>query len=262
MLILEHLRAIAVTTFRELIRSKVLYVVIFFAIMIIGIAALFGAFTIGDQVVVVKDFGLFSISIFSVAFAVISGASLLHKELSKKTIYNILSKPVHRYEFLLGKYLGILLTVALLIVLMGVGLLAFTFILEQRVDMLLLYAYAGIFLEMVILCAYAIFFSSLVVTPVLGGLFSFGVFLAGRSAEFLLYFVQNNVVTGFGEKILKVIYYALPHLTKLNASHDVVFADTAALTASRLGWGFAYAASYSGIVLVLATIIFKRREFN
>ena len=92
---------IALNTFRELVRGKTLYGVIFTSAIIVAISALFGSVSVGDQLLVVKDFGLFSVSFSAVVFAVITGASLLHKELERKTVFNILSKPVNRSEFVL-----------------------------------------------------------------------------------------------------------------------------------------------------------------
>lgn len=254
--------AIALTTYRESVRSKVLYTVVFFAFLIIGISSFFGAVTVGDQVKVIKDFGLFSISIFTVAFAVISGATLLSKELAKKTIYNILSKAVHRWEFLIGKYIGMLLTTSVMLALMGVCFVTYLYFFEKQIDYLIIYAIFYNFLELVIVCAAAIFFSSMVVTPVLSGLFTFGIFLAGRSTELLLYFINEGVAQGAMASILKNLNVMLPNLDKLNVANEVVYSNLSAFGFERMIWSSIYAISYAGILLILANFIFRRREFN
>lgn len=259
---MSHICCLALNTFRELVRSKVLYAVFLFAAALVFVASLFGAVTIGDQILVIKDFGLFSISISSVVFAVIAGASLLSKELSRKTIYNVLSKPVHRYEFIVGKFLGILAAVTLLLSLMGISLVAYVSVFQGRLDWSLGIAFFGIVLEMVILCAAALFFSSIVVTPVLSGLFTCGVFLAGRSVEYLLYFIQEQLVEGLYAQMLKGLYAVLPHLSALNLSASVVFGAERLPTRQHLMNLTAYSIGYAATLLVLATIFFRKREFN
>lgn len=252
--------AIATTTFRESIRSKVLYSMFFFAIAIVLVSALFGSVTIGDQVVVIRNFGLFSLSFFGVAYAVISGASLLAKELARKTIYNVLAKPVRRWEFLWGKYLGMLTTVTLMIIVMAAGLIGFTLFFDSNFNPAMIQATYQIILQLMIVCACTIFFSSIVVTPLLSGAFAFGVFLAGRSTEYLLYFVNNQSIKGILAGLLKGAYWLLPHLNELDMSNHAAYGETASL--AFMLWSSMYAIGYSGILLVLANLFFLRREFN
>jgi Cu-processing system permease protein len=257
---MDRVLLIALTTFRESVRSRVLYLVAFCAVILVAVAALFGTVTIGDQLQVIKDFGLFSVSLCPVGFAVIAGSALLHKELAKKTVYNILAKPVPRYEFILGKYLGMLATSTLLLMLLGIILSLFVMLFGGAFDASLLQGYLFSFFELVIVCAAAIFFSSCVVTPLLSGLFTFGVFLAGRSTEYLLYFVKEGAVEGLGRSILQALYYALPHLNDLNIANELVYGKTVTL-AYTLYAGL-YAVGYAGVLLVLAQMIFNKREFN
>lgn len=257
---MEKVFTIAKATYRESVRSKVLYTLFFFGAILVLTSAFFGSVTVGDQIKVIKDFGLFGVSFFSVIFAVISGGSLLHKELSKKTVYNILAKPVTRWEFLLGKYIGMLMTAGIMIAIMAVSLLLFIYLFEHHFDFLLLQAALFSFFELMIVCAAAIFFSSIVVTPVLSGLFTLGVFLAGRSTEYLLYFVNGGTIEGIGASILKLLYAILPHLELLNISNRVVYGKGASIEETSMA--FAYALSYAGILLVLSSLIFKKREFN
>jgi len=104
--------AIALNTFREAVRSKVLYAILFFAVLLILLSLAFGELSLYEQERVNKDLGIVVITVFGALIAIYTGISLLFKELDKKTIYTIVSKPIHRWQFLLGKYLGILLTLA------------------------------------------------------------------------------------------------------------------------------------------------------
>lgn len=247
--------AIALNTYREAIRSKILYIVLFFALVVLLISTFFGTVTIGDQIKVIKDFGLFSITLFSAAYVVITGASLLHKELQRKTIYNILGKAVYRSQFLLGKYLGLLMTATMLVALMSAGLLGYLYLFEARLDYTILYAAFFLVLELAIICAAAIFFASIVVTPVLAGLFTFGIFIAGRSTQYLSYFSEEIFV-------VKVLQYLLPNLDKLNVANDIVFGNVAAISSAQMLWSGIYSLSYAAALLLLSSFIFNYREFN
>ena len=257
---MRNILCIAKATYRESVRSRVLYSMFIVALALVVIAALFGTVAVGDQLLIVKDFGLMSISFFSVAFAVISGSSLLHKELSRKTIYNILGKPVHRFEFLLGKYFGILLTIALMISIMGVGLLAFAFCFQGQLDFGLVVACYFCLLELLIICATAILFSSVVVTPSLAGIFTFAIFLAGRSSDSLKILSATSDPSSLSALIIKTLYWLLPRLDALNVANDTVFG--ASISQGQFIWGTLYALSYAGVLLALATLLFMRREFN
>ncbi len=250
---------IALNTYRELVRSKVLYLVLFFAAILLIVATLFGTVTIGDQIMVIKNFGLAATSLFTVIFTLISGSNLLHKELARKTIYNILAKAVERGDFVLGKYLGTLMTACVMTFLMCLGLGFFLMLFGQRFDLTLLQAGVHIAFELIIVCACTIFFSSLVVTPILSGMFAFGVFAVGRCSEDLLYFVKEGNISDNLASILRALYYVLPQLDKLNISDLAVYGQGPSIEYSLVC--FVYASCYAGVLLVISNIIFRRREF-
>ncbi|HMO01649.1 MAG TPA: ABC transporter permease subunit [Oligoflexia bacterium] len=259
---LQPILALALNTYRESVRSKILYLAIFFCFFLIVVSSLFAKVSVGDAAQTVKDFGLASCSIFAVAFAVISGAMLLNKELLRKTIYNILSKPVMRWQFVFGKYLGMLLTVGLLILLMTAGLYLYLYLVFAQLDPLIWYGSFFIFLELVILCAVAMFFSALVVTPVLSGIFTFSIFIAGRSVSYLTqYFSQQNLNEPL-EAVIQMLYWTLPRLDNLNLINAVVFENFEILSFDRFFFSCLYAISYALVMLMLAAYFFKKREFN
>ena len=251
---------IALNTCRESIRSKLLYSVLIFAVLLAIISAFFGTVTIGDRTKVIQSFGLFGISLFSVLFAVLSGGSLLHKELSRKTIYNILARSVERREFILGKYLGMLATTALMIAGMWAGLTLFVLLMDDTFKPALLIACFHTFFELIIVCAAAIFFSSVVVTPMLSGIFTFGLFLAGRSCEYVLYFIKQGDAGAGMKFFLNTLYWLLPHLDRINVSDLSIYGQQVSFSYSLLC--LLYAAAYAGILLSLATLIFSAKEFN
>jgi ABC-type transport system involved in multi-copper enzyme maturation permease subunit len=250
--------AIAITTGREAIRNKVLYSILLFACLLTGISAAFGAVSIGDTIKFVKDFSLFSISIFGVTTAVVLGVTLLSRELGKRTIYNILSKPVARWEFLLGKFLGLLTTLAIMMLLMTAALLVLLWFLEQRVDWELLPVIGAMMLELTVLLAAAIFFSSIVVTPALAGLFTVGTFIAGRSSSVLSYFFSGDQPEAL-RYASKALYLILPHLDRFYVADRVV--SGVLLPPVYYAYATLYAAAYVAALLLLSIVIFRRREF-
>jgi ABC-type transport system involved in multi-copper enzyme maturation permease subunit len=251
--------AIALNTAREAIRNRILYSILFFAFLTVGVAAVFGAVSIGDQMKFVKDFSLMSVSLFSVVIAIVLGVNLLQQELQKRTILNILSKPVARWEFVVGKFLGLFATLALIIAVMSAVLLAFLTVLEGQFDAGLLLACGTALLEIAVIVAVAIFFSSLVVTPSLAGMFTAATFIAGRSSGYLSYFFSDEHATPT-RVLAHVLHWILPRLDRFVIANSVVYGEP--IEAAYLLALTGYAAAYSAIVLLLSILLFSRREFT
>lgn len=249
--------AIALNTAREAIRNKLLYSILLFAVVMVAVAALFGSVSIGDQMKFVKDFSLMSMSLFGVAIAVMLGVSMLHKEIGRKTIYNILSKPVARWEFIVGKFLGLVATLVLVVALMTAALLGIVAMFEGHVDWPLALGAGLTVLELMILVAVALFVSAVVVTPTIAGLVTAAAFVAGRCAGYLDYFAgpdQPLLLRG----IARTLYWTLPHLDRLNVANQVAYGDP--VTSTYVATVGVYAFAYTGVVLLLSVFMFSRRE--
>lgn len=143
---------------------------------------------------------------------------------------------------------------------MGLGLSLYLGLFAGHLDLSLFQAYLYIIFELMIICACAIFFSSIVVTPMLSGIFTFGAFLAGRSVAYLLQFSEDNEMPLLLRSISRMLYWLFPHLDKLYIGNDVVYGFSANLT-DVLSSMF-YAGGYAGALLVLSNLIFTRKEFN
>ena len=250
--------AIALNTTREAIRNKVLYSIFLFACLLTGVSAAFGSASIGDTSTFVKDFSLLSISLFGVVTTVVLGVNLLSKELGRRTIYNMLSKPVARWQFLAGKFLGLLATVIIMMVIMVAALLTLLRYLDGRFDWELLPVVGAMVLELGILLAVAIFFSSIVVTPALAGLFTAATFVAGRSAPQLSYFFEGEQPAALRDTA-RLLYAVLPHLDRLYVADAVVSGQT--LPATYYLHAAVYAVAYAGVLMALSVAFFGRREF-
>jgi ABC-type transport system involved in multi-copper enzyme maturation permease subunit len=253
--------AIALNTFREAIRNKILYSILLFACVVVAISSLLGSVTIGGRINVVKDFGLFALSISGALITIISGVSLLNKELKQKTIYNILSKPVSRWQFVLGKQLGLTVTVCLMVAIMGAGLMAFVASIEGQIDWLLAEAIFFVMLEVVIISAITIFFSSVVITTTLSGLFTLAFYIAGRSIGYFNFFFSGQEQYSAGVKnVIRVLDTILPDLSLFNVNDLIVYGQSIGIDQALRAT--AYSFSYSAILLILASFIFNKRELN
>jgi Cu-processing system permease protein len=250
--------AIALNTAREALRNKVLYSILAFAVVVVGVAALFGSVSIGDQMKFVKDFSLMAVSLFGVVIAVTLGVNMLGKELGRRTILNILSKPVARWQFIVGKFLGLATTLVVVVALMCAALVAVVAAFEGTLDTGLVVASASVMLEVTIVVAVALFFSAVVLTPTLAGLFTVGVFVAGRSSGYLAFFTGDGHAPAV-RVAADVLYWVLPHLDRLDVADRVVYG--ASVSAAYFLTATAYALAYTGVLLVLTVALFSRREF-
>lgn len=251
------IKAVALNTFKEAIRDRILYLLLFFAAICIGFSRFLALLTVGDRVKIIKDVGLASISIFGALMAILIGTGLVYKEIDKKTIFTIISKPLHRHEFLLGKYLGLLLTLFIMITLMSVIFLILlyfhTFLLEWK----LLVAIAFIYLELCLLTAVAILFSCFS-TPILSSLYSLAFYLIGHLSWGLETLIKK-IQSGTGRALARFFYIFLPDLENFNFKTEIV--HNLSIPSGIYIYSILYAFCYTGFILALAILIFRKRDF-
>jgi ABC-type transport system involved in multi-copper enzyme maturation permease subunit len=249
--------SIAFNTFRENIREKLLYNLLIFALLMIGSSVLLTRLTVGEWDRLIINLGLSSMNFFGVLIAIFVGISLVSKEIDKKTIYTILSKPVPRYEFLLGKYLGLMITLFVNTAVMVAGLLAVMVYLNAPVTLLLFEAIGFIFLELVVITAVGLLFSTFTSTT-LSAIFTLAIYVIGHLSTDLVQFGAK--MDGMGRAVLNAIYYVLPNLERFNLKGQVIHKVNVVGTDVLLTT--AYGLAYAGLLLVLASIIFQRRDFQ
>jgi len=179
---MRAIRAIAVNTFREAIRDRILYLFIGFAIVMVISTKLFGMLTVGDESKIVKDIGLAAMQFFSMLIAVMMSMLLISREVDDRTVFNILSKPVRRWQFILGKYLGLVGIVAANLLLITVILMVMVRIYTGQVDPMLIFAAAMTMLEMSVVAAFATLFAVLT-RPILGSLMTLAMFIVGHTGS-------------------------------------------------------------------------------
>jgi ABC-type transport system involved in multi-copper enzyme maturation permease subunit len=255
---LRKIGYVALNTFRETVRDKVLYNLVLFALLMIGSSYVLGKISIYQEVKIIKDLGLASISVFGMVIAIFIGIGLVSKEIDKRTLYGILPKPISRSQFILGKYFGLCLTLLVNVAVMTAGLYALLFLMERTFEPGLLKAIFLIYLKLAILVAVAILFSTFT-SSILAGLFSGFIYVAGYlSIE--LKNLETVVESSFLPQLTELLYYALPNFKNFDVKAAVVAGAPVPL--SQLGWSAAYALCYVTLLLVASCWIFQRRNLK
>jgi len=252
---------VAVNTFREAVRDRVLYNLIFFALTMIGAAILVGQISIGIERLVIINLGLTAISVFGLIMAIFIGVGLVYKEMEKRTLYSLLSKPIRRWEFLVGKYAGLLLTLAVNTSFMTLGLAAALFYVSRhfvRSDVTILVAVYFILLELGLVTALALFFSCFS-TPMLSTLFTLGIYITGLFAQDIRDFgivTKNPVILS----ITRVMYYLLPNFHNFNAISAAAYGTP--IPPALIAQNTVYALVYVAIALFAAAAVFSARNLK
>ncbi|MGD9822953.1 ABC transporter permease [Desulfobacter sp.] len=248
--------AVGLNTFKESIRDKIFYSLLFFAAILILFSIVLGKLTIGDPMKIIKDFGLGAISIGGTLIALFVGIGMVYKEMEKRTIYIILSKPLARWQFFMGKYLGLSLTILVEVAVMTILLFSLCFAYEQTLPWILLTAIVPIYIEILIILAFAVFFSAFS-SPFLSGMFTLAIFIIGHFTQDLRLLAQASQDTVF-KALADGAYYILPNLERLNYKTRVVHG--LAIPGQELGLSFVYAVCYAALILTAAVLIFERRD--
>lgn len=251
------IRAIAFNTFKEAIRDRILYLLLFFAVVSVILSRILALLTVGDRVKIIKDVGLSSLSIFGALMAILMGTGLVYKEIDKKTIYTLLSKPIQRYQFILGKFFGLVMTLFIMLLLMSFVFIALVFFHTSRIEWPLFIAVFFIFLELCLITSVAILFSCFS-TPILSSVFSFFFYLIGHLSWGLETLIQK-IRLGTGRTLAQIFYTFLPDLENFNFKTEIV--HHLAIPSKVYVFSILYGISYIFFVLILATLIFRKRDF-
>ncbi len=259
--------ALAVNTFREAVRNKILYSLLFFALIIIISALLLGQLSLSEQVRVTRDVGLGGIALFGVLIAIFVGVNLVHKEIDRKTVFALIPKPIHRWQFILGKYLGMVGTLAVQVTIMALVLFAVLYMQGSNVasEGPVIRALALLFVEVMIATAVAVLFSSFT-TPFLSGLFCLGVFLVGRSTPELREII-GRVSDPSVRRVLSGALHIVPDLNLYYVSGSLVDGHAVSVSGPLfVDWTYVavaagYGAAYIAVLLLIAMVIFSRRDF-
>lgn len=274
---------ICTNTFLEAIRNRILYLLVVFGMLVILFSKALGWVLIGEDLKVIADVSLMCLSVFGALITILVGTGLIYKEIDKRTIYVVLSRPVARWQYIIGKYLGLLTTVLVMLAAMSLFFLAYLWMMSSPAVVAqesgitgqmvripfgpVIFAVALTFLEMVLLTALAIAFSA-ASTPILSAVFTFMAYVVGHLADRvydLALIVRQNPQTGTGSelgyKVLMAAYYVTPNLSDFNVRNEAVHGLTGHYTWGWTAMTILYALMYAAAVLMLGILVFRRRNF-
>lgn len=261
---------VAGAVFRESVRDRVPYSMVMFAMLLMSASYLISQLTAGQDMKIVKDLGLSALSVFGLLIAVFLGIGLVSKEVERRSIFALLSKPVTRTQFILGKYVGLVATLGINL---GVMTLAFYAVLAYMdmtagpeklvwpapaLDPRLLVAIGLIVAEVALVTAVALFFSTFS-SPLLSTFLTLGLWIAGHFSTDLRNFgavIDSAPIVA----VAQALYYVLPNLEPFNVKAEVVHGLPVA--ARHVAWTLAYAVLYAGVLLTASVAVFRRRDFK
>lgn len=249
--------AIVVITFRQAIRNRILYSLLFFSGVVILSSVVIGRLSLGEDVKIIKDFGLGAISLLGVLMAIFIGTDSIYREITHRTIYTLLSKPIGRGQFLLGQYLGLLWTVLINVVAMAFFLEAVLFLRVGSPDWTLFRAIGLMVFELMLLASIAILFS-VFLSRVLSTFATLAIYVGGHMTQDL---VELGEQTGnvWIERATTVLYYLLPDLEAFNIRSQVV--QGLSISSHDFWIVVAYGLLYLAGVFLIALKIFQHRDF-
>ncbi|MFQ5698658.1 MAG: ABC transporter permease [Myxococcota bacterium] len=255
---LVRMRLIAGNTFREATRSRLLYNLLFFALLMIASSISAAKINLGWNERIYRDFGLSAIALFGTLIAIFVGIGLVYREIAEKTVYTMLARPLHRWEFLLGKYAGLVAVLAVEVAVMAVCFLGMLALRSSPVTPGLVQAIAMIGVELALVTAVAIFFSSFT-TPYLAGMCTVALWVIGHLLGDLRAFGQHSEAE-IVQRATELLYWTLPNLDLLDFKS--LAAEGRPIAASRVWLATGYAALYSTGLLIASVILFRRRDFR
>jgi ABC-type transport system involved in multi-copper enzyme maturation permease subunit len=262
---------VAVNVFKESVRDKVLYSIVAFAVLLISTSYLIGELTAGQDIKIIKDLGLAAISMFGLLIAIFIGIGLVWKEVEKRSIYSIISKPVMRGEFVLGKYCGLVLTLFINVAVMTVAYYAVLTFINRTAEPSALLAAQGppadpamlkaiglILVELMLVTAIALFFSTFS-SPFLSAILTAGLWVAGHFNDDLRNFgaIVNAPLMA---RVTHALYYVIPNFAAFDVKNQVVHAQSVPMR--YVAMTSIYGLAYVAFLLAGAVTVFSRRDFK
>jgi ABC-type transport system involved in multi-copper enzyme maturation permease subunit len=254
---MSRLLAVAANTFRETVRERVLYNLVFFAVLMTVAGLLLGQLSIRQDEKILKDIGLASMDLFGTLIAVFIGTGLVSKEIERRSLYPLLAKPLGRGEFFLGKFAGLAFTLLVNVGVMATGLALTLLATGRRPDPALAGAVYPIFLGLLLVVAFAMLFSTQT-SSALAAVLTVGVVIAGRFADVVR--DMREVAPGVPRWASGALYAIIPNLRNFDFKDRVAYGE--AVPAGVLAWVTAYGAAWIAIVLIVGLLSFRSRDFQ
>lgn len=248
--------AVAMNTFRESVRDKVLYVLLLFAAVTILSSKALGYISVGQDIKIIVDISLASVSIFGALIAVFVGTNLVYKEVDKRTIYTILSRPLWRYEFILGKYFGLALLITVVTVVMTAISAIYVLTLGGNVGSTFFLAALLIYWKLLLVTALSVLLST-VTAPILGAIIVFSCYVLGHATGILVD-LPNQLDGTVVQKVMTGIYYVIPNLSNFDIRAEA--ANGVEVAGAYIVWALAYGTMYTVLFLTLAALAFENKD--
>jgi ABC-type transport system involved in multi-copper enzyme maturation permease subunit len=251
---------IAANVFRESIRDRILYLIGLYALALVAAVALLPKVSAGTESKIILDVGLAAMELLALVVTIFVGTALINKEIDKRTVLILVSKPISRAEFVLGKFLGLSAVIAVLVALMTLlycVFFSFSGINYPLGSILLaaLYLFFKLGLIIAVAVLFGVFMSSLLAT-----ILTIAIYLVGNFSRSLLELGQTIDSTGL-QAILTGLYLVLPDLSRLDLKNDAVYGSAALPDIGTLLFNVGYGIVYAAFLLAIAILIFSRREF-
>jgi ABC-type transport system involved in multi-copper enzyme maturation permease subunit len=248
---------IAFNTFRENLRDKILYNLLFFALLLIGASVLLGELTIAEHKKVVTDMGLAAINLVGVLIAVFVGIGLVAKEIERRTIYTVMARPISRVQFLFGKYCGLIVTLLVNVLIMLAVFLVTLLTNGAPIHLVLFQAVWLMFVELLVLTALALAFSTFS-SAMLSAILTLAIYVIGHlttDLKGLAAKTQNALL----QRLTEGLYYCFPNLEMLNIKGQAAYG-------LHIPWSYVFVAgsyglAYASLLLVFACLVFRYRDF-
>jgi ABC-type transport system involved in multi-copper enzyme maturation permease subunit len=254
---LKRVAAVAANTFRETVRERVLYNLVFFAIIMTLCGLLLGQLSIRQDAKIIKDVGLASMELFGHLIAVFIGIGLVSKEIERKSLYPLLAKPLSREELFLGKFAGLGFTLLVNVAGMAAGMFATLVVTRGEADPALLKAVYAIYLSLLLVVAIAMLFSA-VTSTALAAVCTVCLVLAGRFSDVVKNMKQ--VAPGVPGWLVDFLYFAVPNFRNFDLKDKITYGDF--VPWQVLGWITLYNATYITALLAIGLLCFRRKEFQ
>lgn len=248
---------IAGNTFREVIRDRILYGLVVFAVMLLLLSLALGQLSFDENLRLSANFGFTGIHIAVVVLAVFVGSSLVSKEIEKQTILTLLARPISRAEFILGKALGLLLVLKVVAIGLAIILSIFLALLDFHFTLAYVFAIAGILFEAAVLLSVALFFGSFA-RPMMTVVFAISLFLLGHWVESLHYFIKRSDSEAF-KTVGTAISYIIPNLESFNWRAAPIYGVEVEL--QQVGMAFGSMVGWVTVLVAATVLIFRRRDF-
>jgi len=250
------LMIVASNTFRGLLRDRALLGLTAFAAVVIGVSGAFGMISAGEGVRLIIDISLPAILLSGVLISILVGTNLIHSEIERGTIYALISRPVGRWEFVVGKYAGIMALLGVSVAAMSLFLLGYLSLFGGGATIPLLQAIVMIFFEVMVVAAIALLLSTLA-SPMFGAIVTFTLFLAGHGTD-QLKLLSDEVGNKFLSLLFRVAYYVVPSLENFNIRAEAAYCM--AVPWGKVGIAGLWAVAYSTVAVLLAVAAFEKRS--